>query len=53
MGLLQHSTKFQLFCLMYSQICRFYRVIHDLVQKALFSEIQAIRGGWVTMYDKE
>ena len=33
------------FCLMCSPIYLLYRVIQDVVQKALFSEIQAIRSG--------
>ena len=41
-----------MFCLMCSPICPLYRVIQDFVQKALFPEIQAIRSGWVTTYDK-
>ena len=39
-------------CLMCSQICLLYRVIQVVVQKALFPEIQAVRSGWGTMYDK-
>ena len=45
MGLFLHITKFQFFYLMCSPICLLYRVIQDLVQKALFSEIQVIRSG--------
>ena len=45
MGLFVHTTKFQFIRLMYSPICRLYRVIQDFVQKAIFSEIQAITSG--------
>ena len=37
---------------MYSTICLLRHVIQDFVQKAVFSEIQAISVGGVTMYDK-
>ena len=46
MGLFLHTTKFDFFCLMYSPICLLYPFIQDFVQKAPFSEIQAIRSGW-------
>ena len=35
-----------IFHLMSSTICLFHSVVQDFVQKALFSEIQAIRSGW-------
>ena len=35
-----------LVCLMFNPVCLLYCVIQDFVQKALFSEIQAIRSGW-------
>ena len=41
---IQPSSSF--LCLMYNPICLLYRVIQDFMQKALFSEIQAIRSGW-------
>ena len=41
-----------IFCLMYSPICLLYHFIQDFAQKALLSEIQTIRRGGVTMYDK-
>ena len=31
---------------MFSLICLLYRVIQDFVQRALFSEIQAVRSEW-------
>ena len=45
MGIFLHTAKFHFFCLMRRQYVYFYRVIQDFVQKALFSEIQAIRSG--------
>ena len=41
---MQPSSNF--ICLVYSPICLLYRVIHDFVQKVLFSAIQAIGSGW-------
>ena len=45
MGLFRIQPDSILFSLMDSLICLLYRVIQDFVQKALFSEIQAIRSG--------
>ena len=42
MGLFLHKT---IVCLMCCIKCLLYRVIQDFVQKAVFSEIQAIRSG--------
>ena len=49
MVLFLNTTKFHFST---SPICLFYHVIQKFVQYALFSEIQAVRRGWGTMYDK-
>ena len=45
MGLFLNTTKFHFSCFMCSAKCPLHRVIQDFVQKALFSEIKAVRGG--------
>ena len=44
MNLFLHIAKLH-FCLMYGSICLLHRFIQDFMEKALFSEVQAIRSG--------
>ena len=45
-GLISAYNQVPFFCPMGSSIYLLYCAIQDFVQKALFSEIQAIRSGW-------